>query len=73
MASSVADPDPGSGAFLSRGSGIGKKSGSGSGMKNPDYITESLETRDPGRKKIRIRGGKNSDPGYTFWTRNTGG
>ncbi len=43
---SVADPDPGSGAFLTRdpGSAMGKKSGSGSGMNNPDYISESLET-----------------------------
>jgi hypothetical protein len=34
----------GSGAFLTPGSGMGKKSGSGSGMNNPDYISESLET-----------------------------
>jgi hypothetical protein len=32
---SVADPDP--------ESGIGKKSGSGSGMNNPDHISESLK------------------------------
>jgi hypothetical protein len=38
------DPDPGSYAFLTPGSGIGKKSGSGSGMNNPDHISESLET-----------------------------
>jgi hypothetical protein len=38
--------DPGSGAFMTPGSGIqdGKKTGSGSGMKNPDHISESLET-----------------------------
>jgi hypothetical protein len=36
---SVADPDPGSGAFLTLGSGMGKKSGSGSGMNNPDHIS----------------------------------
>ncbi len=36
--------DPGSGAFLTLGSGMGKKSGSGSGMNNPDHISESLET-----------------------------
>ncbi len=36
--------DPGSSAFLTRGSGMGKKSGSGSGMNNPDHISESLET-----------------------------
>jgi hypothetical protein len=41
---SVADPDPGSGAFLTPGSGMDKKSGSGSGMNNPDHIFESLET-----------------------------
>jgi hypothetical protein len=39
---SVEDPDPGSGAFLTPGSGMCKKSGSG--MKNPDHISESLET-----------------------------
>ncbi len=36
--SSVADPDPGSGAFLTPGSGMGRKSASGSGMNNPDHI-----------------------------------
>jgi hypothetical protein len=41
--SSVADPDPGSGALLTPGSGMGKKSGSGSGMNNPDHISESLK------------------------------
>ncbi len=37
---SVADPDPGSVAFLTPGSGMGRKSasGSGSGMDNPDHI-----------------------------------
>ncbi len=37
---SVADPDPGLGAFLTPGSGIcdGRKSASGSGMSNPDHI-----------------------------------
>jgi hypothetical protein len=47
---SVADPDPGSGAFLIPGSGMGRKSASGSGMKNPDHIFKSLETSvaDPG-------------------------
>jgi tRNA(His) 5'-end guanylyltransferase len=29
LSSSVADPDPGAGAFLTPGSGMGKKSGSG--------------------------------------------
>jgi hypothetical protein len=43
--SSVAGPDIGSGAFLSLdlGSGMGKKSRSGSGMNIPDHISESLE------------------------------
>jgi hypothetical protein len=64
--SSVADPDPGSGAFLTTGSGMGRKSASGSGMNNPDNIFSSLETNfivlkffdaDPGSEieKIRIR------------------
>ncbi len=55
----------GFGAFLTPGSGMGKKSGSGSTMNNPDHISESLKTIfwvkilkfvdvDPGRK--------NSDP-----------
>ena len=39
---SVADPDPGSRAFLTPGSGMGRKSASGSGIRNeqpgPDYI-----------------------------------
>jgi hypothetical protein len=43
-ASNVADPDPGSGAFLTPGSGMGKKSKSGSGMNILDHISESLET-----------------------------
>ena len=75
-APSVGVPDPGSGALLTPGSGMGKKSGSGSGMNNPDHISVSLETiflvkllkffdADPGSgmDKIRIRYGKNSDPG----------
>jgi hypothetical protein len=41
---SVADPDSGSDVFLIPGSGMGKKSGSGSGMNNRDPISESLET-----------------------------
>jgi hypothetical protein len=35
---SVADTDPGSDAFLTPGSGMGRKSASGSGMNNPDHI-----------------------------------
>jgi hypothetical protein len=38
----VADPE--SGAFLTSGYGMGKKSGSGSGMNNPDHISESSVT-----------------------------
>jgi hypothetical protein len=63
----LADPDPGSGAFLAPGSG----------MNNPNHISaESIETifwvkrlkffdAEPGLKKfaIRIRDGKNSNPG----------
>ncbi len=40
----VADRDPGSCAFFTPGSGMGKKSGSGNGMNNPDHISESLKT-----------------------------
>ncbi len=39
----VANPDPVSGAFLTPGSGMGKKSGSG--MNNPDHIFESLKNK----------------------------
>jgi hypothetical protein len=39
--SSVADP--GSGAFLIPGSGMGKKLGYGSGMNNLDHISQSLK------------------------------
>jgi hypothetical protein len=35
---SVKDPDPGPGAFLTPRSGMGKKSGTGYGMNNPDHI-----------------------------------
>jgi hypothetical protein len=37
---SVADPDPGSGVFLTPGSGMGKSQhpDPGSGMDNPDHI-----------------------------------
>jgi hypothetical protein len=43
---SVADPDPGSDAFLTLypGSGMGKKSRSGSGMNIPNHISDSLKT-----------------------------
>jgi hypothetical protein len=36
--------DPGSAAFLTPGSGMGKKLGSGYGMNSTDQISESLET-----------------------------
>jgi hypothetical protein len=63
---------------------MGKTSGTGSGMNNSDHISERLKTifwglkylnsvmwiRDPGWKKIRIRDGKNSDPGLITWIRN---
>jgi hypothetical protein len=42
---SVADPDSGSGAFLTPGSGMGTKSESGSGMTNPDHISESSKNK----------------------------
>jgi hypothetical protein len=32
------------GAFLTPGSGMGKKSGSGSGMNSPNHVSKSLET-----------------------------
>jgi hypothetical protein len=35
---SVADPDPGLGAFLTPGSGMGESQHPGSGMNNPDHI-----------------------------------
>jgi hypothetical protein len=68
LLTSVANPDLGSGVFLTPVSGMGIKSGSGSGMNNPDHISECLETiflvkilkffeADPGSgmEKIRIR------------------
>jgi hypothetical protein len=44
--------DPESGAFLAPGSGIGKKSGSGSGINIPDHISESLEILFSGHEPI---------------------
>jgi hypothetical protein len=66
VTTSAANQDPESGAFLIPGSGIGKKQGSGSGMHNPDHISEGLEIiilvkisnslmRIRHEKKIRIR------------------
>ncbi len=83
MKSNVADPAPGTGAFLTPGSGMGKKSGS---MNKPDHISESLETilwvkilkffdagPGSGMEKIRIRDGKIRirDPGLTSRIRKT--
>ncbi len=57
------DPDPESGACLTPGSRMGKKSGS-----NPDHISKSLEIIFLGVKILKffdadrgIRDGKNSD------------
>jgi hypothetical protein len=36
--------DPRSGALLTPGSGMGKNSGSGSGMNHPDHISKCVET-----------------------------
>jgi hypothetical protein len=58
MDSSVSDPDWGSGAFLTTGSGIwdGKKLNpeSGSRMNNPDHISESLEINFLGKNTLII-------------------
>jgi hypothetical protein len=61
---SVADPDPGPFGPLDPGSGTRKKSGSG--MNNPDHISESLEKIVCVKminSLMRIRDGKISDPG----------
>ena len=56
--------DPGSDAFLTPGSGMGKKSGSGSGMNNSDHISKSGRNQFFGLKylnslmRIRDRGWK---------------
>jgi hypothetical protein len=41
----VTDPDPGSGAFLTPGSGMGKNQDPdpGAGMNFPDYISDSFD------------------------------
>jgi hypothetical protein len=67
--SKVADPDPESGAFLTPGSGMGKKLGSGSGMNNPDQILRAYKNLSLLTPKIVLCGSgmenirKNSDPG----------
>jgi hypothetical protein len=43
---SVADPDPGSGAFLTPGSGMGRKSASGSGIRDEQPGSYLLELRN---------------------------
>ncbi len=74
---SVADPDPGSGAFLTPGSGMGRKSASGSGIRDEQPGSYLLELRKLetiffvflGLKylnsllRIRDPGWKKSDPG----------
>jgi hypothetical protein len=68
LACSVADPDPRSGAFLTPGSGIrdgylkNQDPGSGSGMKNPDHISECLETT--GMYWVKILKFFEADPGF---------
>ncbi len=46
IAISVADPDPGSGAFLTPGSGMGRKSASGSGIRGEQPGLYFLELRN---------------------------
>ncbi len=88
VGSSVADPDPGSGAFLTPGSGMGRKSAYGSGIRDKQPGSYFLELRnhlfgvkilkffdaDPesGIETFRIRDGKKSDPGCLSRIRNTG-
>jgi hypothetical protein len=71
--SSVADPDPGSGAFLTPGSGMGKKSGIRIRDEQPGSYFLELRNHFMGLKIfnlkyfnsfMRIRNGKNSDPGW---------
>jgi hypothetical protein len=57
---SVADPDPGSGAFLTPGFRIVKKSRSGPGKTNPDHISESLGNNFLGLKYLNF----DADPGW---------
>jgi hypothetical protein len=44
MYATVSVADPGSGSFLTPGSGMEKKSGFRSGIKNQDHFSESCET-----------------------------
>jgi hypothetical protein len=70
--SSVADPDPGSGAFLTPGSGMGRKSAFGSGIRDEQPGSYFLELRNHffGVKILKFfdaypgsRMEKKSDPG----------
>jgi hypothetical protein len=67
----IRDPVP----FLTPGSGVmGQKTGSGSGMNNPDHISESLETNFLGYKILKLC---EADPGsgmekFGSGIRNTG-
>jgi hypothetical protein len=45
---------------LTLGFGVGKKTGSGSGMNNPDHISESLENQFFGAKILKLF---DADPG----------
>jgi hypothetical protein len=69
---SLVDPDPGSGAFLTPGSGMGRKSASGSGIRDEQPGSYFLELRNHFfgvkiykivLKIARIRDGDSSDPG----------
>jgi hypothetical protein len=62
---SVADPDPGSGAFLTPGSGVGRKSAFGSGIRDEQPVSYFLELRNHilvflGLKKLKFF---DADPG----------
>ncbi len=75
--SSVADPDPGSGAFLTPGSGMGRNSASGSGIRDEQpgsyflelrnhffvlkYLNSLMRIRDPGWRQF---GSGILDPGW---------
>jgi hypothetical protein len=71
---SVADPDPGSGAFLTPGSGMGRKIASGSGIRDEQPGSYFLELRNHFlvffggltclNSLMWIRDGDISDPGW---------
>ncbi len=76
LTSSVADPDPGSGAFFTPRSGMGRKSASGSGIRDEQPGSYFLQIRNHfcgffGVKILKIlwcgsgvRDGESSDPGW---------